>query len=102
LADGFQLPVASFQKVCGWVGRFSVDGAVALNAALGVEQEVVVAFAGAERRDVIRDHAVEPAGGVGAGDAQEGSVSDLGEGGGFAEDGEFGLEAGAGHGQPPL
>jgi len=57
-----------------------VDGAVALDAALGVEQEVVVAFTGGECGDVVGDHAVEPAGGVRAGDAQEGPVGDWGEG----------------------
>ena len=53
---------------------FAVDGAVTEDAALGVEEEVVVAFAGGERLDGVGDHAVEPAGGVGAGDAEEGSV----------------------------
>jgi len=44
-------------------------GEVALDAALGVEHEVVATLAGGELLDGVGDHAVEPAQAVGAGDA---------------------------------
>ncbi len=59
----------------------SEGGEVALDAALGVEDEVVVAFAGGERRDGVGDHAVEPADAVGAGDAEPAGVVERGDGG---------------------
>ena len=65
-------------------------GGVGLDAALGVEEKVVVAFAGFEGGDVVGDHAVEPADAVRAGDAEPADVFDRGEGGG----GEKGVQAG--------
>ena len=59
-------------------GRVAVDGAVALDAALGAEEEVVVAFAGGERLDGVGDHAVEPADAVVAGDAEPAGVGRAG------------------------
>ncbi len=60
-------------------------GAVGLDAALGVEEEVVVPFAGFEGGDVVGDHAVEPADAVGAGDADPAGVVERGERGAVEE-----------------
>ena len=72
-------------------------GEVCLDAALGVEDEAVVALAGFEGGDVVGDHAVEPADAVGAGDAEPAEVRQRGEGGRGEEGGEgrrFGLRRG--------
>ena len=78
-------------------------GEVGLDAALGVEGEVVVALAGREGLDGVGDHAVEPADAVAAGDADPADVRERGDGGVVEEgvelggDGDdFGLE-GRGH-----
>ncbi len=75
LLDRFDLRAAvSSRKVAGSPVDLAVDRAVTKDAPLGVEEEVVAAFAGGERLDGVGDHSIEPACRVGAGDAEEGSV----------------------------
>jgi hypothetical protein len=65
-------------------------GEVGLDAALGVEGEVVVALTRRERLDGVGDHAVEPADAVGAGDAEPAGVRERGDGGVVEEGVELG------------
>jgi hypothetical protein len=70
-------------------GIFEQEGGeVALDAALGVEDEVVAALAGGEL-DGVGDHAVEPADAVGAGDADPAGRVERGDGGPGEERGEL-------------
>ncbi len=78
------------------VGGFEQDGcglekggAVCLDAALGVEDEVVASLPGLERLDGVRDHTVEPANAVGTGNAEPAECFDGSNGG----RGEGGLES---------
>ncbi len=73
--DGFDLLLARGENESRLLAlRLAEDRAVAEDAPLGVEEEVIAAFAGGKRLHRVGDHAVEPAGGVRAGDAQERSV----------------------------
>src|SRR5277367_1070706 len=58
----------------------AIDIRVALDASLGVEDEVVVAEAFGKRLNGIRDHAVEPAEAVRSGNPDTGAVAEV-EGG---------------------
>jgi hypothetical protein len=69
----------------------SIDVAVALDAPLSVEDEIVIAVIFGKGLDSVRDHAVEPANTVFAGGADAGSIAEIeacsiGQGGG-----KFGL-----------
>ena len=55
----------------------AVDVSVALDASLGVEDEVVVTLALGQRLDGVGDHAVEPAKTVFAGDADAGAIAEV-------------------------
>ena len=64
------LAVAVFEEEGVGLGcGVSEDVGVALDAALGAEEEVVVAVTGLKVLDGVGDHAVEPADAVFAGDA---------------------------------
>ena len=77
---------------------FGEDVGVALDAALGVEEEVVAAGAGGEVPDGVGDHAVEPADAVGAGDGDPGGAGEGGEAGGGEETFHVGLGGQRGRG----
>src|SRR5271163_5304354 len=65
----------------------SIDVAISLDAPLSIEDEIVVAVTLGEGLDGVRDHAVEPAKAVFAGDADAGAIAQIeagsaGKGGG--------------------
>jgi len=94
LLDGGDLRAIGCKKE---IFAIAVDRTVTLNAALGIEEEVVVALTGREGLRGIRDHAVEPAGSVRAGDAEKGAVSEWKSSDIMEDSGNFGMW-GEGHG----
>src|SRR5271163_3151050 len=55
----------------------AVDVCVTLNAPLGIEDEVVAASAFGKGQDGVRNHAVEPAQAILAGDSNAGTVAEV-------------------------
>ena len=81
------IPTGFQQEGCRRCFGLAVDDAVALDAALGVQEEVVIALTRVECLDGVGDHAVEPTCRVGAGNEKKSRIN-RGEGGG----GEQGVE----------
>jgi len=63
--------------------RLGEDGGIALDAALRVEEEAVVAFVGLQLLDGVGDHAVEPPDAVFAGYAEPAGLIERGDAGCF-------------------
>ena len=81
-----QLPAAGFEEDGV---RLKKCGEVALDAALGVEHEVVAAVAGREFLDGVGDHAVEPADAVLAGDSDPAGLVERRDAGCVEQGGEL-------------